>query len=465
MPPAEDRQLQQIHEAVEDLWRELEERAADPDFQGQRERILAAADRPHKAFNPRVEETIRRVLHGAPFYEGARGVRTGVREGAAGSLAGEDDLPSLTDLPVLTKRLLNRYFAELIVRDPETGEIAADGLSLARTSGSTGQTTTTLQNEQGNAFADSALMERLYQDLGLPERGICFNLGLHHAQTPLLEASCPVRDLVTFNLRAYRPDPDRDLEYSLVVRHFDPVLIIGATTRLVALARWCRQRAVKIRPQAVVASYEQMTPAMRATLETAFACPVTSMYGTAEVGPAAWECPAGLLHFEEDFVLMEVLDGEGRPVRGRAGSIVLSSLKSDVMPILRYDSGDLGERADGCTCRRAGLPALKAIEGRAAAQLYTRGGYAFSPYALVSQISATGIDDFQLVQQSRGVAELRVGTGTVFGKQAAERFTDLVAGHYGDDFRIEVRVTDDFDEAPSGKRNPVVQRLSASGGP
>lgn len=71
---------------------------------------------------------------------------------------------------------------------------------------------------------------------------------------------------------------------------------------------------------------------------------VLDMYGLAEAGVVAMECPqeAGL-HVEESFVLAEVVDPEtGRPVaEGERGELVLTHLDREAMPLFRFRTGDL----------------------------------------------------------------------------------------------------------------------------
>jgi phenylacetate-CoA ligase len=70
---------------------------------------------------------------------------------------------------------------------------------------------------------------------------------------------------------------------------------------------------------------------------------VINAYGSTETNSLALPCPLGHLHLVEDRYLFEVVDPDsGAAVGpGRRGELVLTSLMSQAMPLLRYRTGDL----------------------------------------------------------------------------------------------------------------------------
>lgn len=110
-------------------------------------------------------------------------------------------------------------------------------------------------------------------------------------------------------------------------------------------------------------------PATRARIEAAFGAQAFDLPGLTEIAAWGFECDArsGLVHVHEDYCYPEVLDEQDRPVGpGGRGELVFTSLYRKAMPLLRYRTRDLVQRADRrCPCGRT----LLALEGGVLARL------------------------------------------------------------------------------------------------
>jgi phenylacetate-CoA ligase len=105
---------------------------------------------------------------------------------------------------------------------------------------------------------------------------------------------------------------------------------------------------------------EPWTEADRAELESRLLIRASDTYAIGEImGPGvAGECPEKRgLHVQEDHVIAEVVDpatGEPAPA-GVVGELVLTTLKREAFPLLRYRTGDLTSLdAAPCACGRTG---------------------------------------------------------------------------------------------------------------
>ncbi len=96
----------------------------------------------------------------------------------------------------------------------------------------------------------------------------------------------------------------------------------------------------------------------RRKLESAFGFRTVNCFGLSEMnGPGVgFECPAdGGLHLWEDHYIVEIVDPEsGRPVpAGTDGELVLTTLRREAMPLLRYRTRDLTRIiTEQCQCGR-----------------------------------------------------------------------------------------------------------------
>jgi phenylacetate-CoA ligase len=123
---------------------------------------------------------------------------------------------------------------------------------------------------------------------------------------------------------------------------------------------------------------EPHTEKTRRRVEEMLGLSIYNCYGLSEMcGPGvAMECPAqDGLHLREDHYLAEIINPEtGEPVpEGQLGELVLTSLRRQAMPILRYRTRDLtGLRSGLCSCGRVHTR-IERITGRSDDMLIIRG--------------------------------------------------------------------------------------------
>lgn len=120
---------------------------------------------------------------------------------------------------------------------------------------------------------------------------------------------------------------------------------------------------------------EPLAP-VRKRLEDTFGIECRDMYGVAEVGTIAGECPAGGgMHIDEDLFFLEIIDPKiGKQLSpGEEGEIVVTNLKEKTMPIIRYRIGDASiVNLEPCPCGRTAAKLTK-IMGRVDALTKVRG--------------------------------------------------------------------------------------------
>ena len=136
---------------------------------------------------------------------------------------------------------------------------------------------------------------------------------------------------------------------------------------------------------------ESWSQEMCRELETQLGISALDVYGLAEIiGPGvASECLAGHegLHMAEDLFYFEVVNPDtGRPVpEGESGELVLSSLKREATPIMRYRTKDITRVLPGpCPCGRTARR-IDHIKGRAD-DMFTLRGVNLFPKEIESEL-------------------------------------------------------------------------------
>jgi phenylacetate-CoA ligase len=218
-------------------------------------------------------------------------------------------------------------------------------------------------------------------------------------------------------------DPLPDLAAQLNAHQ--PAFVASYPTMLALLAEERAAERLTISPALLWSGGEYLTPAMRATIEQAFGCPVVNEYGASEALSIAYGCDEGWLHVNADWVVLEPVDADYRPVPPGETShtALLTNLANLVQPIVRYDLGDsITAKPDPCACGNP-LPAIK-VEGRRDDIVSLTGPEGrvvrLLPLALSTVVEeAAGLHRFQIVQTAADALALRLDPHEVRDRAAA----------------------------------------------
>lgn len=194
-----------------------------------------------------------------------------------------------------------------------------------------------------------------------------------------------------------------------------PAAIATYPSMAVLLAEEHRAGRLAHAPREVWTGGETLSTAARRHIEQAFGAPVVNSYGASEFLTLASECGAGQMHLNSDWVILEPVDADGRPVPpGEMGATtLLTHLANHVQPLIRYDLGDRVRLRPGrCACG-SHLPAVDVLgrdDDTLHLELPGRRPVPVVPLAIATVLEEeAGLFDFQLLQQ--GPAELLLSTG------------------------------------------------------
>lgn len=160
----------------------------------------------------------------------------------------------------------------------------------------------------------------------------------------------PVTGRLFFDSFASQPaDMDAWLATMQRVR---PRVVYGYASMLHLFATHAAGRGERVPGlELVFSTAEKLYPAQRAQIEEALGVRVFDFYGCHEVPRLASECAHGRLHEAPDAAVIEIVPSGGD---GETGAVLITSLTSFAMPLIRYDLGDAARRTHApCPC---GLP-------------------------------------------------------------------------------------------------------------
>lgn len=168
--------------------------------------------------------------------------------------------------------------------------------------------------------------------------------------------------------------------------------------RLAQLA--CEDHSHSKRFEQVITFSEVVTPECRALVREAFNARVVDRYSCEELGWIALQCPVhDHYHALSASTIVEIVDENLRQVKpGESGKILLSSLHSYAMPLIRYDIGDYAVAGEQCDCGIQ-LPVISKILGRERSFLRLPDG-SVRLAGLVGEywLEIAPVDEYRLVQ-------------------------------------------------------------------
>ena len=245
----------------------------------------------------------------------------------------------------------------------------------------------------------------------------------------------------------------------------------GPLFNLMNFARRLNKLNIKLNLDFVVSCAEFLSPTDRKYMEKTFNCLVYDQYSNVEVGLMAFECPLrNGFHVNTANIFLEIVDKRGMPVQnGEIGRILVTAFDNRAMPLIRYDTADLGQWMEGvCPCNLK-TPRL-IFEGRSSNVLKLPHGREYYLKHLMSPLDIKFgeiIEKFQFLQKSRELLILRIipsakyknGDEVAIRKTLIGRMVRARAIDDGGAFDIRIEKVGAIENFPSGKARLFVSAL------
>jgi phenylacetate-CoA ligase len=356
----------------------------------------------------------------------------------------------VAQLPVLTKQTVVEQRDAMVA-----GGLDQPGLKLGYTGGSTGKPLAFYYTDEKTEHMRAGMM-RSYRWAGWRPGDRVLNFwgaqqDVHKSRTVagrLRRYAAAER-----TLGAYEFSETELLNWARQVQSWRPILLQGYASILAELAQFVLANNLRMPAtiKGVFTTAEVLYDWQRAAIESAFSCRVYNQYGCREVPNIGLQCRQGNFHVFSDLVMLESqpVDGEQR--------LLVTSLTNRVMPMIRYELGDLGHLQDGqCSCGSP-FPLMALDVCRKNDLVVAPGGRRIYPSYFVHLLDGHGgIEQFQFVQTGPGSIVLRL--------RAAQEVADLVERalqprmrtDLGTDMTFRVERVDAIPRSRSGKHRFVI---------
>jgi phenylacetate-CoA ligase len=261
--------------------------------------------------------------------------------------------------------------------------------------------------------------------------------------------------------------PQRVVQYVEEWKRWRPACIFGYPSSFVLMARMAERVGVDLKEvkaagaRVICTTSEMLGDVNRRIIEEAFGLPVYDSYGLREAGLVGHECDRQTMHTNDEQLVLETIDPATLEPTDSEGELVVTSLVSRVMPVIRYRTGDIVHLSEErCACGRT-LGRIDVSGGRAVEFVVTNQGKWVVGYSFIYICrSIKGIVKFQVRQDRLGEIRVVLVVDDQFPPDGVEQVKAATRARLGSDDEVVVELVDDIAPAPSGKYRPVVSKVA-----
>jgi phenylacetate-CoA ligase len=217
---------------------------------------------------------------------------------------------------------------------------------------------------------------------------------------------------------------------------------------------------IKAKVTAIISMSETLNDFTKKSMQKYFNAPVVARYSNLENGIIAQQEADGgdryLVNTASYFVEILKLGLDEPAEEGELGRIVVTDLFNYAMPLIRYDTGDLG--AYETDADRPGLLFLSRVEGRRLDVLYDTKGEMVSSYLVYKNMwQYTEINQYQLIQEGEKDYTFKINTNDSFTKE--EQLIKEFKSYLGTDAKFKISYVNEIPLLASGKRKKIVNNF------
>jgi phenylacetate-CoA ligase len=230
-------------------------------------------------------------------------------------------------------------------------------------------------------------------------------------------------------------------------------IIDGMPSFLSLLALENTKRTRKHKLKLAIAGGEHLSEKNRKLIMESFECDCRTNYGSTEAGRIGFECQAHTgYHLNPEYIIEIIKDDQPVP-ENTPGDIVITALRQEAMPLLRYNIKDIGQiDYSPCPCGHK-APRLKNIQGRSGTFFIDKNGQKVSITNMYFSWQMIGtIYQYKLLQKKIGQVEIEIVLNPAVDKKQFEKeFQTLLDSIYQNRFSYSYKFLSHIDAPPQGK--------------
>ncbi len=272
-------------------------------------------------------------------------------------------------------------------------------------------------------------------------------------------------DQRAYRFSTYHLTPENAARYAQIMKDKRIAFLHGYISSALEFGRQLEQAKTEPPPfKAIFPGSENLYPGQREKLEDYFHCRIYTWYGHSENLILAGECEVSPhYHIFPQYGFAELIseDLSSQSREDQMGELVGTTLFNQVMPLLRYRTGDYGVVGPkSCACGRS-HQLLSSIRGRWLQEnLVGRFGNRISATALNMHSDIfDNVEQFQLHQREPGKAEMWIVRKPEYRQTYDQRIVDAFSEKMGDSVELVIKFVDAIPLTERGKFRYIVQEI------
>ncbi|RUA11550.1 MAG: CoF synthetase [Flavobacteriia bacterium] len=370
------------------------------------------------------------------------------------------DSLSLHDFPIIDKQTVRDNF-ELFRSQTYTNAYAHE----VTTSGSTGKPFKILhdKNKRKRNTADTCFFaEKAGYELG----SRLFYLRLWDKQYQKKKMLAKIQNIAAYSVDDLTEE-NLDMMVSEMENYGSSVNIIAYSSALDTVCKYIEEhlgRPLNCKVDSIISIAEGLSPDLKGRTRKYLGEDPVSRYSNSENGIFAQQkTNSDTGNFEINWASyhIELLDfNEDKPVKlGDKGRIVITDFFNYSMPLIRYDTGDVGVmEKDSVT----GSLVFTKIEGRKMDMFTNTKGEYVSSHIIHHILQYSGIDQFQFIEDEKGEYTIKLKVTPSYDHKDEKNILEQYKGYFGQNAIVNVEYVDNISLLPSGKRKLVINNYKPS---
>lgn len=225
-----------------------------------------------------------------------------------------------------------------------------------------------------------------------------------------------------------------DLNY--YVHHLQtwrPYYLRGYASALYLLAKYIDESGSNFNHalRGIFSTSEVLTVNQRQMIEKVFKVKVFDQYGLNDGGISAFECAEhNGMHIDMERSVLEVVDDKNISNINKVGKIIATNLYNYAMPLIRYDTGDLGcVDTSPCACGNKRY-LLKNVSGRITDYLKLNDKMIGSP-VLTVLMGGVDVESYQIIQNRNNSILVKYVNGSIISDVDKSFIVNSLCSHVG----------------------------------
>lgn len=261
-------------------------------------------------------------------------------------------------------------------------------------------------------------------------------------------------------MSAFHLKPDTIESYVEKLSRFRPIALQGYPSSLYIAATLMQEAGLSVEVPIAFTASEPLHDHYKERIEEVFGCRTYDMYGQTERVGMAVQCEKGSYHIPPGYGVLEIVDEEGYPTEGKTGKLLGTGLNNWLMPLIRYDTGDICLCSDDeCECGRE-YPTIGKIMTKSEDIIVTPDGTSVSPSVLTHPFkNVKGVIRSQIVQEKPELVIVKLMTNEAFSPSDGKLIVSELGKRLGEDVSIELQIVDEIPYSGRGKFKWIVSKV------